>query len=323
MSLPSNFKTWDRQKLAMDVIEPTQITWVSTKVFISKKTEHSDASLTIESFFAVAIWDSYLRPPSIDYFISLGFSTICSTMDANVSYRQVEVAKNDPDKMASVSHHILSWFTSMISWSRQRTSERTSSRWIIYSAWFNCSSTCVSHWYRYTYKAYCWVPRPSATCPDFFKRRLCNMGEEKFWFFTTRIDFLGYFSEPGHQEASSHSIKTISNVNLPFITTKLRPFLFVHGAFQWFLPNVARVSTSLSRKRQKELRSVFSEVFNEKFHAFHTIQERISSSLGLADYNCKAFIWWTLLLTMDKLNAYFWRSSLVHSRCKLLIGRDF
>lgn len=86
-------------------IEPSISEWVAPIVFAPKKDSSLRLCIDYRRLNSVTIRDSYPIPRMDECIDSLGDSQVFSTLDCNSGYWKIEVAPEDPHKMAFVSYH--------------------------------------------------------------------------------------------------------------------------------------------------------------------------------------------------------------------------
>ena len=99
--------------LKMGVIEEAKCEWASPIVFVPKPDGSMRFCVDYRRLNQMTVRDSYPIPRMDECIDSLGDASVCTNLDANCGYWQIEIDEADRDKTTFTSHHGLYRFVRM------------------------------------------------------------------------------------------------------------------------------------------------------------------------------------------------------------------
>jgi hypothetical protein len=289
---PARRKIYDQafnELLEYDVIEPaTNCPWSSTAFCVPKPDGSPRFVLQYKPLNAITLPDKYPIPRMDDMLSFLGNFKYISLFDLSKGFHQIEVAPEDRQKTAFISHRghwqfkrlPMGLINSPATFQRMVDAVLGELKWVICFGYFD--DVCI---FSNSFEEHLMHIR---TVLNKLRDNGLTINPKKVQLCRIKLKFLGYIIFNGQTIPNPEKVEAIHNFKRMKCVRDVRKFLGLLGFYRRLIPEMAKISQPLLNLLRKDAKFEFTEKCEEAFNKLKTSITELSK-VYLPDLN-KPFI---------------------------------
>lgn len=263
-------------------VEPTLKKWASAAVPVSENDGKLCCCVEYRRLDVVTVRDSYPVPGMNECISSLGEAALCTALDCNRGYWQIEVAEANRNKTTFTFHSgilCFNWMPFGLKNARatlQRAVNIILSRvmWktaLVYPEDVNICSRTVTEYLAHVKE----ILPLLQTAGVLLNLAKCTLVD-------SAASYLGHNIRPGQLDVDERNLVAINRVTAPKNKTELRFFFDMCRLYRRFVPGFAKIAALLNKKIGKGELFEFELLTHTKLDAFPNLQKNLVSPPMLA-----------------------------------------